>query len=729
MKLIAISSTPPFNLFREIEAECRKFGLKCKRPRETKDFFKAIEEEQKRRGRERSTLLDEIETEVGKNAKFLKDQAQKYKEMYDKFLWLVKYKHILDKMKEVHAKNMMNTSAIEELKTINEPLLRSRPHDRRMRIDTIVGAINTEDCVRFERLIFRITRGNSIVKFSKFEANQGIGIPGEEEQSIFIILYQEGDVLKNRIVRVCDMFSKERFEIADDSFNKGVEITKNMVEAKNLLLVTNEERIKSLKRMLRVVEGTDISLLAFQEWYVIKEKSLYTALSKLEVRNALLSGLCWCPTKHVEKIISLITNEGKTKGTTATVKVITNHSVTPPTLLEINEFNWVFQEVVSTYGVPSYGEVNPAFFTVITFPFLFGVMFGDVCHGLILFIAGLILCVFKDTLIKSKALISELISIRYMLLFMGIFAIFSGFLYNEFAGFNMNIFSSCYKIYHEVDDSLDVKREDNCVYQFGMDSLWKTSERELQFSNSFKMKFSIIIGVIHMFIGVCLKLVNSIHFGKWVDGWFEFLPQAIFLLAMFGYMNVFIIAKWLTAYENPCDAPVLITAIINMYIGFGRTDNITFDVQPKVNFIMFMLIVICIPIMLIPKPCILKAQHAKKRLQIMQKNELFINRDTILNEDGKTDSAFSEEESIFSNSNIVLHPKTEKFIFSETFVHQLIETIEYALGTISNTASYLRLWALSLAHAQLSTVFLEYAIMSNFEGKPSYFKTIVVFKL
>jgi len=90
------------------------------------------------------------------------------------------------------------------------------------------------------------------------------------------------------------------------------------------------------------------------------------------------------------------------------------------------------------------------------------------------------------------------------------------------------------------------------VYPLGIDPRWAQSDSLLQFSNTLKMKTSIMFAILQMSLGIFVKGLNSINFKKPVDFVFEFLPQFILLIIMFGWMDLLVIKKW-NAFSAPGD--------------------------------------------------------------------------------------------------------------------------------------------------------------------------------
>ncbi|MFX1591939.1 MAG: V-type ATPase 116kDa subunit family protein [Promethearchaeota archaeon] len=100
-----------------------------------------------------------------------------------------------------------------------------------------------------------------------------------------------------------------------------------------------------------------------------------------------------------------------------------------PRIMKNNFFVRPFETLTRMYGTPSYSEIDPTPFLAITFPILFGLMFGDIGHGLVLIIAGVV-----GALLFRNKKGSDFLNFCWIIFYCGWGAILCGFLYGEFFG-------------------------------------------------------------------------------------------------------------------------------------------------------------------------------------------------------------------------------------------------------------------------------------------------------
>lgn len=258
-------------------------------------------------------------------------------------------------------------------------------------------------------------------------------------------------------------------------------------------------------------------------------------------------------------------------------------------------------------------------------------------------------------------------------------------------------------------------------YPVGLDPVWQLASNKIIFLNSYKMKLSIIFGVIHMIFGVCMSVVNFNFFKRRISIVLEFLPQIIFLVLLFAYMVFMMFMKWLqytakTDYlpHSPGCAPSVLIMFINMML-FKDTaplhgcDEYMFTAQPTVQRTFVFIALICIPWMLLGKPFYIMFSRKNKAAAAHQNGGI--------NQQMESTTELAESPAGHGHDDEPL---------SEIFIHQAIHTIEYTLSTVSHTASYLRLWALSLAHAQLSEVLWNMVLSMGLQ-QTSYAGSIMLF--
>ncbi|EFX04471.1 vacuolar ATPase [Grosmannia clavigera kw1407] len=588
-----------------------------------------------------------------------------------------------------------------------------------MNIGFVAGVIARDRVGAFERILWRTLRGNLYMNQS--EIPEALVDPSTNEsvhKNVFVIFAHGSEILA-KIRKISESLGAEVYSVDENS-----ELRRDQIHEVNA-------RLSDVQNVLRNTQTTldaELEQIArsLSAWMVLisKEKAVYNTLNMFSYDRARRTLIAegWCPTHDLSLIRSTLQDVTDRAGL-AVPSIIheIRTSKTPPTYLKTNKFTEAFQTIVNAYGTATYQEVNPALPVIVTFPFLFAVMFGDFGHATIMLCAALAMIYWERPLKKvTFELFAMVYYGRYIALVMAAFSVFTGLIYNDVFSKSMTLFDSAWEwdVPEDFRDGMTVsaRLKGDHRYPFGLDYMWHGTENDLLFSNSYKMKMSIILGWAHMTYSLCFAYVNARHFKRPIDIWGNFVPGMIFFQAIFGYLVICIIYKWTVNWpaigQQP---PGLLNMLIYMFLQPGTLDMRLYKGQEHVQVFLLLLAMVQVPILLFLKPLYLRWQHNRTqghgyqgigegaRVSALDDDDETTGNDHAV-VDGRPSLGSDGEAVGMLAQDLNEDGEHEEFEFSEVMIHQVIHTIEFCLNCVSHTASYLRLWALSLAHQQLSAV-------------------------
>ncbi|NXW10957.1 VPP3 ATPase, partial [Fregetta grallaria] len=639
-----------------------------------------------------------------------------------------------------------------------EPILDPSLHqDLDRKINFVAGVIHPWRVSAFERLLWRACRGYLVASFVEMPEPMEDPATGESITWVIFLISYWGEQIGQKIRKISDCFHCHVYPYPDSEASRADTMSGLHSQIQDLSVVL-EETEQYLAQVL------DKVVLALPTWrvQVQKMKAIYLVLNQcsFDVTEKCLIAEVWCPVRDLTQVQDALRQGSYKSGSSVECfvqRIPTSES--PPTLIRTNKFTAGFQSIVDAYGVASYQEVNPAPYAIITFPFIFAIMFGDVGHGLLMFLFALWMVLYENSPSLRQASNEIWLTFfegRYLILLMGAFSIYTGFIYNECFSKATVIFPSAWSVatmanhsswssaYLATHPSLTLDPNVTGVFQgpypFGIDPIWSLATNHLNFLNSFKMKMSVVLGIVHMGFGVLLGVFNHMHFQQRHRLVLELLPEMIFLLALFGYLVFLIFYKWVKfSAADSLVAPSILIHFIDMFLFTSNADNLPlYRGQVPVQTVLVVLALASVPVLLLGTPLYLFCQRRAPRTgrpavrlgsrwggsamgmkwgltagAFPMQPEAAGEQEPLLEGQEAGNSVNATKEDVESGGH---SPDAEHLDFAEIFMHQAIHTIEYCLGCVSNTASYLRLWALSLAHAQLSEVLWTMVMRNGFVG-------------
>ncbi|KAK0103796.1 H(+)-transporting V0 sector ATPase subunit a, variant 2 [Cadophora gregata] len=555
-----------------------------------------------------------------------------------------------------------------------------------MNIGFVAGVIPRDRVAAFERILWRTLRGNLYMNQS--EIPEPLVDPTNNEpvnKNVFVI-FAHGKELIAKIRKISESLGADLYSVDENS-----DLRRDQIHEVNTRLGDLGNVLGNTKTTLDA-ELTQIAQ-SLAAWMVIikKEKAVYQTLNLFSYDHArkTLIAEAWCPTNSLPLIKSTLHDVNNRAG--LSVPSIINEirtNKTPPTYQKTNRFTEGFQTIINAYGTAKYQEVNPGLPTVVTFPFLFAVMFGDFGHGFIMFAAASAMIYWEKPLKKVR---DELFSMayygRYIMLMMGIFSMYTGLIYNDVFSKSLSIFPSAWQ--WDVPEGwkegavVTGSLKSDYRYPFGLDWMWHGTENDLLFSNSYKMKLSILMGWCHMTYSLCLSYINARHFKSPIDIWGVFVPGMIFFQAIFGYLVFTIIFKWCVDWNGIGQSPPgLLNMLIYMFLSPGTIEGQLYRGQAPVQIFLVLIAIVQVPILLFLKPFYLRYEHNKARGrgyrglgETSRVSALDGDDDDSNTLDGRASMNSDGEGVAMITQDLGGDEEHEEFEFSEVMIHQVIHTI------------------------------------------------------